>query len=121
MKLRPVSWRAVRIDDSYWSPRIETNRTATLEHGFRMLAEHGYEENFVRAGNRLKGGFQGLVYQDSDVYKLLQSTAASLSAHPDAALREKLDHWTALIEKAQLEDGYLNTHFQLKEPEKKWQ
>lgn len=121
VSLQPVSWKNVSIRDDFWTPRLEANRNATIEHGFRMLSQHGYEENFIRAGQRLEGGFQGLVYQDSDVYKLLQSAAASLATHPDNALRERLDYWFGLIEAAQLEDGYINTHFQLIAPDKKWQ
>ncbi len=118
--LQPILWTDVAIQDDFWSKRCDTNRKATLLHGFKMLKEHGYEENFERAGERLSGGFQGLVYQDSDVYKLLQSVAASLAIHPDQELQKQFDKWVDLIEKAQEPDGYLNTCFQLKEPEKKW-
>jgi DUF1680 family protein len=120
MKLDPVSYKDVKVDDGFWSSRLEANRKATIPHGFRMLKEHGYEENFIRAGERLEGGFQGLVYQDSDVYKLLESAAATLAKSQDQELQKQFDHWVALIEKAQEEDGYLNTHFQLKAPDKKW-
>jgi DUF1680 family protein len=118
--LQPVRWTEVVIDDTFWSKRQETNRNATLLHGFKMLKEHGYEENFVRAGKRLEGGFKGLVFQDSDVYKLLESVAYSLTTHPDAKVEREFDRWVDLIANAQMEDGYLNTHFQLKEPDKKW-
>ena len=120
MKLDPISYKDVKVDAGFWSSRLEANRKATIPHGFRMLREHGYEENFIRAGERLEGGFQGLVYQDSDVYKLLESAAATLAKHRDQELHKQFDHWVALIEKAQEEDGYLNTHFQLKAPDKKW-
>ena len=119
-RLRPVPWTDVEITDQFWSPRQLTNRKTTIAHGFAMLKEHGYEENFLRAGQRLEGGFQGLVFQDSDVYKILESAAASLATHPDKEIQKQFDYWVGLLEKAQLEDGYLNTYFQLKEPTKKW-
>ena len=115
-----MPWTQVTIDDDFWMPRLETNRIKTILHGFDMLRAHGYEENFIRAGQRVEGGFEGLVYQDSDVYKILESAAASLATHPEPELQERFDYWVGLLENAQLDDGYLNTFFQLKEPDKKW-
>ncbi len=111
--MRPVPWTEVIIDDAFWSPRCETNRRRAVPHGFSMLRDKGYEENFKRASQRLEGGFQGLVYQDSDVYKLLQSAAA---------LRDftEFDQWVELIEAAQMDDGYVDTFFQLTKPTERW-
>ena len=120
MRLDQVCYKDVTIEDGFWSGRLKANREATLPHGFSMLREHGYEENFVRCSQRLEGGFQGLVYQDSDVYKLLESAAATLAIQTNDDLREEFDKWVTLIENAQESDGYLNTHFQLKMPDKKW-
>jgi len=118
--MKPVPWTRVLVNDDFWSPRIEANYRSTLPHGFAMLREHGYEENFIRAGQGLDGGFRGLVYQDSDVYKLLESAVASLAIYPDDALRKDIDSWISLIENAQLADGYVNTYFQLKSPDNRW-
>jgi DUF1680 family protein len=120
VNLQPVPWKDVVVDDVFWKPRIETNRNVTLEHGFQMLEKHGYETNFIRAAQRKTGGFQGLVFQDSDVYKLLEAAALSLAVHPDSAIQKHFDHWVDLIEMAQLEDGYLNTYFQLNGIEMRW-
>lgn len=117
--MRAVPWTDVVVD-AFWSARRETNSSTTLPHGFAMLREKGYEENFVRASTRLQGGFQGRVYQDSDVYKLLQAVSASLATHPDAALQSEFDYWVELIEKAQLDNGYVNTYFQLNGIEERW-
>jgi len=111
--MRPVPWTDVVIDDAFWSPRRETNRAVTLPHGFAMLREKGYEDNFNRVAQGLDGGFQGRVYQDSDVYKLLQSAAASGES-------EELSNWISRIEAAQMSDGYLNTYFQLSKPTERW-
>ena len=118
--LMPVPWTEVVIDDQFWKPRLEINREVTLMHGFKMLKQHGYESNFKRAAAREKGGFEGFVFQDSDVYKVLEAVAFSLASKPDEGLRNEFDRWVGLIESAQLDDGYVNTFFQLNGIEKRW-
>ena len=82
-------------------------------------------ENFRQAAKMLAEGscseeFYGMVFQDSDVAKWLEAAAYSLVNHPDAALEARVDEMIALIGSAQQEDGYLNTYFTVKEPDKKW-
>jgi DUF1680 family protein len=43
-----------------------------------------------------------------------------LATHPDPALDAELDRLIATIAKAQRDDGYLNTYFQLVEPQNRW-
>lgn len=53
--------------------------------------------------------FHGWVFQDSDVYKWLESVAFSLSVRPDAELEKKADEMISLVCAAQLDNGYLDT------------
>ncbi len=82
-------------------------------------------ENFRQAAKVLAEGkceeeFYGMVFQDSDVAKWLEAAAYSLVNHPDAELERRVDEMIALVGSAQYEDGYLNTYFTVKEPDKKW-
>ena len=82
-------------------------------------------DNFIMAGEVLETGkcqgeFYGMVFQDSDVAKWLEAAAYSLEIKPDKALEERCDAIIDLIEKAQHKDGYLNTYFTVKAPEKRW-
>lgn len=43
-----------------------------------------------------------------------------MATHPDKSLEEKIDAAVDLMEKGQCADGYLNSHFSLVEPEKRW-
>jgi DUF1680 family protein len=54
------------------------------------------------------------------VYKWLEAASYALAIKPDQALDARADEMIRLIGKAQQEDGYINTHFILKEPERKW-
>lgn len=82
-------------------------------------------ENFRQAAKLLEEGtceeeFYGMVFQDSDVAKWLEAAAYSLVHHPDKELEKRVDEIIALIGRAQQQDGYLNTYFTVKAPEKKW-
>ena len=82
-------------------------------------------ENFRLAAQVLAEGkcdneFYGMVFQDSDLAKWLEAAAYSLVNHPDAELEARMDELIELIGSAQYEDGYLNTYFTVKEPDRKW-
>lgn len=118
--LTPVPFTEVRFEDEFWAPRIETNRSVTVPYCFRKSEETGRISNFAKAGGLVPGGFEGIYYNDSDVYKIIEGAAYSLAARPDPKLDAYLDDLIATIAAAQREDGYLNTFHTLAEPENRW-
>ena len=78
-------------------------------------------ENFRIAAGRSQGKRGGMVFQDSDAYKWLEAAAYTLEVFPDAKLQAQCEELIELIGAAQEEDGYLNTYFQVLEPERKYQ
>jgi DUF1680 family protein len=62
----------------------------------------------------------GMVFQDSDLAKWLEAAAYSLAKRPDPGLEARCDAVIDLIGRAQCADGYLNSYFTAKEPEKRW-
>lgn len=118
--LDPVPFERVRLADGFFAPRIETNRKATIEACLAKCEETGRIRNFAIAGGLEEGKHEGFLYNDSDVYKVLEGVAYSLKAHPDPALEARADAIIAKIAAAQREDGYLDTYFQLVEPAKRW-
>lgn len=93
--------------------RIEDAEKSHCIENFRMAAEK------LRTGH-CDGEFYGMVFQDSDVAKWLEGAAYSLAQYPDAELEKRCDEIIDLIGEAQHEDGYLNTYFTVKEPDKRW-
>lgn len=77
-------------------------------------------ENFRIAAGEAEGEFRGMVFQDSDVAKWLEAVAYQLTINPDEELEKLADRVIDLIARAQQPDGYLNTYFIIKEPDKKW-
>jgi DUF1680 family protein len=107
--IRPVPFTQVKFTDSFWAPRLETNRTVSVPYALRMNEETGRVDNFRKAARLLTGPHQGRRFNDSDVYKSMEAAAYTLRLHPDAALEKTLDDLIVLIAKAQEPDGYLYT------------
>ncbi len=105
----PIPFTNVTINDAFWSPRIETNRTVTIDYDFQKSEETGRLTNFDKAAGRMAGDHEGIFFNDSDVFKIIEGAAYSLHLHPDRELEHYLDHLIERIAAAQEPDGYLYT------------
>ena len=124
---RSLPMNRVRIQDEFWSARQKLMTDVTIPYMEKILRDEvpGAEKshaisNFSMAAGEEQGEFYGMVFQDSDVAKWLEAAAYSLYLKPDPALEKRVDEIVALIARAQQADGYLNTYFTVKEPEKRW-
>jgi len=115
--LKAVPFTKVKLD-GFWQPRIETNRASTIPYDFKKSEETGRIANFARAGGLEQGPFEGIPFNDSDVYKIVEGAAYSLAIHPDPELDRYLDALIAKFAAAQEPDGYLYTARRLFPPEK---
>jgi DUF1680 family protein len=112
--VRPVPFTAVELTDAFWRPRIELNRTVTIPFAFEKSEETRRVHHFIRAAAALRGEVvdktpPGYPFDDSDVFKLIEGAAYTLSVAPDAKLEAYLDDLIAKIAAAQERDGYLYT------------
>src|SRR5690349_13202178 len=89
--VQPVPFTAVRVEDSFWSPRMETNRLTTVWYDFQKCEETGRIDNFAKAGKLMPGPFRGTPFDDSDVFKVIEGAAYTLAVHPDPKLDQYLD------------------------------
>ncbi len=120
--VKPVPFNHVRIDDAFWTPRLEISRTVTIPYAFGMCEETGRIRNFEKAAGLRQGKHEGIYFDDSDVYKVMEGAAYSLQVHPDTMMRLYLDKLITVLNQARWEDGYLYTFYSLPErqPEKRW-
>ncbi|MFS0638145.1 beta-L-arabinofuranosidase domain-containing protein [Mesobacillus foraminis] len=117
----------IQITDPFWRKRMKVIRDEVIPYQWEALndripdapASHAIE-NFKIAAGEASGEFFGFVFQDSDVAKWLEAVAYSLDSDPNPELENTADQVIELIERAQQENGYLNTYFTIKEPEGKW-
>jgi len=123
----PLPLKKTVIKDSFWSGYQKLVREVVIPYQRDALNDnipgavpsHAIK-NFRIAAGLETGEYQGWVFQDSDVAKWLEAVSYSLSIHPDAELERYADEVIDIIEKAQQKDGYLDTYFIVKEPEKRW-
>ena len=108
--IQPVVFKQVSLPSGFWHDRLEINRQVTIPYDFRKCEETGRISNFAKAGGLEKGKFEGLFFNDSDVYKVIEGAAYSLAQHPDPHLEHYVDSVITLIAAAQEPDGYLYTN-----------
>src|SRR5947209_17115899 len=68
-RLKPVPITDVTLTDEFWAPRRRINREVTLPSQFRHCEETKRLDNFRRAAGQREGDFEGIFFNDSDVYK----------------------------------------------------
>ncbi len=119
-RLTELPLTAVQIQDTFWSPRLEVNRTRTLDHVYKELEATECIRNFDIASGKVQAKFGGPWWADSDVYKWIEGASYILALHADARLESKVDELIAKIAAAQQKDGYLDTYIQLNLPDLKW-
>ena len=111
--------KQVQITDAFWAPRLETNRTATLPIEYEQCKKTGRLDALKL---QWKPGMpnEPHIFWESDVAKWVEAAAYSLETTPDPVLADLLDEVVNLLAGAQQPDGYLNTHFTVVEPERRW-
>ena len=85
--VRPVAFTDVKIEDAFWTPRLETSRKVTIPTCFRRCEETGHIDNFAIAGGLKEGFYRGARYNDSDLHKVIEGA----SKYPSG---ERLGHGT---------------------------
>jgi len=116
---QPVPLAHVRIRDAFWAPRLRANRRRTLPAIYRRCKETGRIDAF-----RLdwKPGREPVphIFWDSDVAKWIEAASYALLAARDPQLEAMLEGVVELVASAQQPDGYLNAHFTVVEPGRRW-
>ena len=105
-----VPFTNVHLNDAFWAPRVEINRTVSIPSAFHECEVNGRFDNFAIAGGLKEGEHRGdFSFDDTDPYKIIEGASYSLAVKYDAALDHYLDSVIALIGAAQEDDGYLTT------------
>lgn len=118
--ITPVPFSKVKIEDGFWSPRLQAHKDVTLAVCIDQIENQtGRIRNFENAAMG-RGEHSGIFFDDSDVYKALEGMACSLQNHPDLVLEAKCDEWIDKFAEAQQPDGYINTFYTLTGLENRW-
>lgn len=118
---RPIPLAQVRIRDPFWSERLRVLSEVTIPTQYLQIAEHTPRlSNFLRAAGVEEGPHEGYCYNDSDVYKWIEAASYAQAMHPHAPNEPLIEQVVAAVIAAQEPSGYLDTYFQLKEPDMRW-
>ena len=113
-----------RISDGLWGERRRINRDVSVPHawnGCRRQATSPTSSSPRRPRAPTGEYVNDLPFLDSDLYKWLEAIGWTL-ADPElpestaTELRERLSAAIALLRRVQAEDGYLDSHFQVRFP-----
>jgi hypothetical protein len=118
-KLAPLPLTDVKIADAFWAPRQETNRSVGVRHQYKQCKDTG-RLDALRLDWKPGQPNPPHIFWDSDVAKWIEAASYCLATHPDPELQKLVDETAALVASAQQPDGYLNVHFTVVEPEKRW-
>jgi len=107
--IQPLTFTKVKLDDHFWLPRIETNRTVTIPASFARCETTGRVKNFEMAATHTGSFCTKFPFDDTDIYKTIEGASYSLAVHPDPRLQAYVDSLITIVGKAQEPDGYLYT------------
>ena len=88
-----MPFTSVHLNDVFWAPRIETNRTVTIPFAFQQCEKTGRVDLFERAAKALKGEEltnkqpPGYPFDDTDVYKVIEGASYTLAVVPGSQAR----------------------------------
>lgn len=126
-KLALLPLRNVQVEDAFWGKYTKLVTQEIIPYQWETLNDRVPDaepshciSNFKVAAGLKEGTFGGAVFQDTDVAKWLEAVAYSLSYEPNSELEKTADEVIELIGKAQQPDGYINTHFTILAPERRW-
>lgn len=110
----PYQWQIINDERRIEIPVDPAgNDDGEVNDGLSREWSHAVRNLRVAAGD-VDAPFNGMVFQDSDVYKWLEEAAYALAYQPDVQLQALCDEVVDLIARAQQPDGYLDTPFQIK-------
>jgi uncharacterized protein len=109
------------ITQGFWFNRLAVNARHAIFHQWEQLEGSGCFENFRIAAGESKGIRVGWFFSDSDAYKWLEAAARIWGSSADERLGARIDALIDLLDRAQMEDGYLFTYNQIHFPGTRWE
>ena len=125
--LKQLKLQNIEITDSLFGAYVKKVEEKIIPHQWKILNDELEDgeptyciQNFRIAAGIENGSRRGVVFQDTDLYKWLETVSYCLAGGYGRQYEVLADKAIDLITQAQEEDGYLNTYFSVNAPEKKW-
>ncbi|WPR71355.1 glycoside hydrolase family 127 protein [Flavobacterium sp. NG2] len=115
-----VKLKSINIGDCHWTKGFWADKFKICEEkmlpymGEVLCGDVGHGlNNFKYAAGLEKGKHKGFAWHDGDFYKWMEASAYVYAQNKDPKILKQLDDIIAIIAKAQLPNGYLQTTIQL--------
>jgi len=110
--LRPLAIDQVALaPGGFWGALQRRNAETTIPHAERWIERVGTVENFLPPAERSVPQRRGVLFTDSDAYKVLEAMAWEGGRARDPGLERRTARLTAIVERAVEDDGYVNTYW----------
>jgi len=119
MNIKTIPLSSAKITGGFWKLRQDIMRDVSIAATYEQCKITGRIDAF-KLEWRPGMPNQPHVFWDSDTAKWVESACYSLITKSNHELRKQVDELVASIISAQQPDGYLNTHFTVVEPEKRF-
>lgn len=114
---QPVKRSRVRLAEGYWKEWRKLVGEVTLSHELNQMRHQGHVDALdldprMHRGRKLENEWYwgGSIFWDSDLAKWLEAAAGWLECGEDKEIDRKIDEIVTKFQKAQLPDGYVNSH-----------
>jgi len=118
--MREPTLHEAKISSGFWAEKIQLNAETAIFYQWEQLENTRCIDNFRIAAGMKEGFREGFFFSDSDAYKWLDAASRILSQSSSDKLKQLVDDFIELLEKAQLPDGYLYTYNQIHFPGQRW-
>lgn len=103
----------IRLRSGHLADRMAINAAVSIPTQHDQLTDTGALENFAIAAGTSDAPYGGMLFSDSDVYKWVEAASWSMAGGENSAISGLLENVIDLIEAAQMDDGYINTWYQV--------
>lgn len=117
----------IQILDPMWSRYLHLISEVSIPYQWEVLNDRVEDaapshciRNFRICAGDEQGEFYGMVFQDSDLYKWLETVAYAIENKTGEKYEEQADEIIDLLGRAQQSDGYLDTYFIINGLEKRF-
>lgn len=120
--MKNVNFNEVKITDDLFVNRIRTVSETSILSAIEKCYNTPRINNFLEAKkaiNNETAHFDGIVYDDADIYKIMEGACYILQQEENEKLQIELDRLIDIVIDAQEESGYITTKHTIY-PEMKW-
>lgn len=108
--LRPLGLDEVTLTDGFWGELNRLNALSVIPHCLQWIRRVGTMDNFLPPQQRPKPERRGVLFTDSDAYKVIEALVWEVGRVGSPESERQLRTLTEYVGRAIEVDGYINTH-----------